>query len=353
MGARSHAAAARVAECHALSAPPPLHTTTTTCSDISNNKLSGSIPETWASKTALKSVYMEPGNPGLCSTPPLNATFQLCVSGQLGCRDGPVPFEVHAETCYAPPPPPPSSPANQDAGNGTDSSSSGGGGSSFPVAAVAVPVAVVAAAALAGGLLLWRRQKRRQEQQAVAGMQGDKDLQARCPRVDSDTLATAGCSLVCSTRPTGRRAGVWTAILRLGRQALLRHAAQLRDAHEPGGGWRRWGCSSKQQRVVRAVQRAGEMRGGCVRPHLACVHAGMAAWHMHHCLTAVWCFAVAGAIDRPGVHWQPVWGDATLHGLAWSVLWRPHAAQFNWQWAAAAGRVREGAPVRLADCAQR
>ena len=154
------------------------------CSDISGNNLSGSIPESWSAKTELKSIYVEPGNPQLCTTPPPNSTFQLCVAGDMACRTGQVAFTTHTVTCYAAPPPSGDFPAG---GNGSSSDSTSGsttGGSSFPIAAVAVPVAVVGVAALVGGFVVWRRRQWQQQQQQNAAAYGfpDKAPQARWAR---------------------------------------------------------------------------------------------------------------------------------------------------------------------------
>ena len=98
---------------------------------------------------SLKSVVMQPGNPDMCTSLPVNATFSLCVEGDYFCTETPTPS--NSPSCASSPPP-------GGGGTGSDGTT---GGSSFPVAAVAVPVAVVGVVALIAGSLLWRRQRRR------------------------------------------------------------------------------------------------------------------------------------------------------------------------------------------------
>eukprot|EP00887_Chlorella_sp_A99_P005023 scaffold4.g5023.t1 len=122
---------------------------------LAHNELTGSFPPSWALLSALMCVGVQPGNPGLCPSPPPNAAFRTCVDCGALCRT------PNASACE---PPAPSGGADDDSSAGADggpASGAGDGGGGFPVAAVVGPVAAAAAAATTAGLFLWRRRWRR------------------------------------------------------------------------------------------------------------------------------------------------------------------------------------------------
>lgn len=137
---------------------------------LDTNNLTGVVPDGWAALPALRRVTLTPGNPGICTIAPANATFKVCEDNDLLC----LPITPDAEACAAVQP---------------DSSSSSGGGSSFPVAAVAVPCAVVGAAALAGGFVFWRR-RRGKSGEAALSKEGSA---APCYKVCASCAGRGGC----------------------------------------------------------------------------------------------------------------------------------------------------------------
>lgn len=124
------------------------------CRVVDGNELSGPIPASWVALPALEHLYMQPGNPELCTDLPSGADFQLCTQGDLTCLGDVQPSNNSA--CGS----------GGSSSSGDLSSSGGKGGSGPPVLAIAVPVAVVTALAAAGAGFVWLRRRGRRLRQA-------------------------------------------------------------------------------------------------------------------------------------------------------------------------------------------
>jgi hypothetical protein len=111
------------------------------CRSANHGDLTGSVPQSWAQMPALTTVFVQPGNPGLCTQLPEGANFKLCDEDDPLCHK---PLQASDSTACI----------------GTGSPD--GSGSSVPLAAIVAPIVAAAmlAAAAAGALYAYRRRRR-------------------------------------------------------------------------------------------------------------------------------------------------------------------------------------------------
>ncbi len=131
---------------------------------VDGNNLEGSsgVPASWASMPRLSRVYLQPGNPGLCTQAPTGAAFKLCSNDDPFCRAGLQASDSPPGTCI-------------DSTVGAARELEEGGSAAVPLAAIVTPIVAslaIAAAVAAAVFVRWRSRRRQHEQGKHLGAQG-------------------------------------------------------------------------------------------------------------------------------------------------------------------------------------